>query len=91
MFFLDFRKRINKGYPALFGEEDEQADENDFSESTQFSKRWGWYQSIYAIAKGNLERFDAVTELPLHQCLTYLTFEKQKLAVEVAQLKRQNR
>ena len=90
VFFWTLGNELIKAIPH-YGEEDEQEDENDFSESTQFSKRWGWYQSIYAIAKGNLERFDAVTALPLHQCLTYLTFEKQKLAVEVAQIKRQNR
>jgi len=92
-FFLQFRKRVTDGYPELFGEADEDGQEpiNDFSETTQFAKRWGWYQSIYALAKGDVTRFDEVTTLRLTKCLTYLTFEKQKNEIEQRQLQRQLR
>jgi len=92
-FFLQFRKRVIDGYPELFGEADEDGQEpiNDFSETTQFAKRWGWYQSIYALAKGDVTRFDEVTALRLTKCLTYLTFEKQKNEIEQRQLQRQLR
>jgi hypothetical protein len=34
------------------------------AEEEQFNKSWGWYQSIYAIARGNLAEFERVTRLP---------------------------
>ena len=45
-------------------------------------RRWGWYQSIYELAQGDVRRFDEVTELPLHQCLTMLWYLKDKAALE---------
>ena len=87
---MEFRKRVIAGYPELFGEgdEDEQGIANDFSETTQFAKRWGWYQSIYGLAQGDVTRFDEVTELRLTKCLTYLVFEKQKNEIERRQFER---
>lgn len=88
---MEFRKRVITGYPALFGEGDneKQEIENEFSERAQFSKQWGWYQSIYAVAKGDVTRFDDVTKLQLTTALTFLTFEKQKLEIEQREFKRQ--
>ena len=86
---MDFRKRIVDGFDGLFGEGDEGDGLNDYSEQTQFGKQWGWYQSIYALAKGAVTRFDAVTREPLVKCLTLLTFEKQKTEIEIRQIKKQ--
>ena len=90
---MEFRKRIISSYDGLFGErnEDEQESISDFSETTQFAKRWGWYQSIYAIAKGDITKFDEVTRMGLLKCLTYLTFEKQKIEIEQRQLNKLRR
>jgi hypothetical protein len=90
---LEFRKRIINSYDGLFGEgsEDEQESISDFSETTQFGKQWGWYQSIYAIAKGDITKFDEVTRMGLLKCLTYLTFEKQKNEIEQRQLNKLKR
>ena len=90
---MEFRKRIIASYDGLFGErdEDEQEPVSDFSETTQFAKRWGWYQSIYAIAKGDITKFDEVTRMGLLKCLTYLTFEKQKIEIEQRQLNKLRR
>jgi hypothetical protein len=87
---LDFRKRTIDGYPVLFGEQNDEEAENDFSETTQFGKQWGWYQSIYQLAKGDITKFESVTELGLLECLTMLTFEKQKMDIEHRQIKRQH-
>ena len=88
---MEFRKRIITGYAVLFGDGDdeEQGNDNDFSERTQFSKQWGWYQSIYAVAQGDLTKFEQVTKLRLTAALTILTFEKQKQGIENRELKRQ--
>jgi len=85
---LEFRKRITNGYDSLFRTRDSEEPEGigDFSEATQFSKQWGWYQSIYALAKGDVTKFDEVTRMGLLKCLTYLTFEKQKNEIEQRQL-----
>ena len=85
---MEFRKRITDGYDSLFRTRDSEEPEGlgDFSEGTQFSKQWGWYQSIYALAKGDVTKFDEVTTMGLLKCLTYLTFEKQKNEIEQRQL-----
>lgn len=92
-FFLDFRKRLTASYTELFGDGDEEGEEPvaDFSETTQFSKRWGWYQSLYALAKGDVTKFDDIAKSRVTKCLTYLTFEKQKNEIEQRQLERQLR
>ncbi len=89
VFFLDFRTRIIGGFSALFGEGDEEDEQNDYSETAQFAKQWGWYQSIYAAAKGNILEFDRVTKQPHVKTLTFLTFEKQKTEIEIRQIKKQ--
>jgi hypothetical protein len=93
VFFLEFRKRIVRSYGYLFGTGDNEESENggDFSDTAQFAKQWGWYQAIYGLAKGDLTKFDTVTGYRLTQCLTYLTFEKQKNEIEQRQLNKLKR
>jgi hypothetical protein len=94
-FFLQFRKRVTSSYSELFGEADEDGEQSrsvdDFSETSQFARQWGWYQSLYALAKGDVTKFDEITGYQLTKCLTYLTFEKQKNEIERRQLERQLR
>ena len=59
--------------------------------SAGFGKEWGWYSSIYALAQGDIERFEGVTSLELDQCLTMLTFMKEKNEVEAQQIKNKQR
>lgn len=77
-----------KSFSGLFGEGDEQEGFSDFSESAQFAKRWGWYQSIYILAKGDIAKFDDVTSQPLIKSLTLLTFEKEKSDIEYRELQK---
>jgi len=84
-FFLSFRERVIEKYADLFGGE---SGGNEYSEQSQFGKRWGWYPSIYALSQGDVRRFDEITKLPINQSLTYLTFEKQKLEIEAKMIKR---
>lgn len=85
---MEFRKGVINSYDKLFGKDDEQEDANEFTQEAQFSKRWGWYQSIYQLAKGDVRRFNEVTDLELFTCLNFLTFEKQKTEIEINQLKK---
>ena len=83
-FFLSFRERISGAYPSLFGARDE----NPYTREAQFGQRWGWYQSIYALAQGDVLKFGDVTQLPINQALTYLTFEKEKNDIEISMIKK---
>ena len=92
VFFLRFRERVVRQYPVLFGDgSEEDRDKEDFSERGQFNKQWGWYSSIYAVAKGDISKYDEVTGYGLHKCLTYLTFEKQKTEIEQREIQRINK
>jgi phage head maturation protease len=90
---LEFRKRIISSYNELFTTRDEEEQNNfsDFTERGQFNKTWGWYGSIYALAKGDATKFDEITRLRLTKCLTYLTFEKQKNQIEHNEIRKQYR
>jgi hypothetical protein len=50
--------------------------------AANFGAKWGWYQSIYTLAKGDVLKFRSITETPIHQCMMYLAFEKEKLDLE---------
>ena len=84
-FFLEFKKRIAESYTELFGESNGSA---DFSRTAGFSQKWGWYQSIYGLANGNILHFNEITKQKLHKCLMQLAFEKDKYELEQHLLKR---
>ena len=87
-FFLDFRKRLTESYPELFKKTDEEDENQDFSSRGQFGRTWGWYNSIYSLAGGDVTKFEQVTRLNVFQCFTHLTYEKQKTEIEQQELKR---
>ena len=84
-FFLEFKQRVNTNYPELFTEGSEQA---DYSTEGTFGSKWGWYQSVYGISKGDVTKFDEVTKLNVHECLMYLAFEKDKIELEKKLIKK---
>jgi hypothetical protein len=53
-----------------------------------FGIKWGWYQSIYALGKGDVRRFDEITRLNIHKCLMWLEFEKEKNDLEAKRIKK---
>jgi len=86
---LRFAKRIIEQYNYLLEKSDDEEGFGDFSQRIQFAKQWGWYSSVYGIAAGDLQKFRIVTKLPIHDCLTFLTFEKQKRDIENHEMQRQ--
>ena len=84
-FFLQFRDRVIDGFPELFGDGDRES--QDLSPQGGFGAKWGWYQSIYGLAKGDITKFDEVTAEPLYKCLMYLVFEKEKNQLEAKMIK----
>jgi len=80
---LEFNKRIAELYSELFGE----GNSEGTNEQSGFSRKWGSYSELYALAQGNITKFEEVTKLPLHQCLMYLAFEKEKTELENRMIK----
>ena len=60
----------------------------DFGATANFGERWGWYQSIFALAGGDIERFEHITKLNVFKCLTMLSFMKEKNDIEISQIKK---
>lgn len=85
---MEFRKGINRKYTELFAGSD---DGNEYSAKANFGRKWGWYSSIYGLAKGDVTAFNKVTRENIHQCLTYLTFEKEKTELERKLMKQKMR
>tara|TARA_Y100000385_G_C12708494_1_gene473567 strand:+ start:89 stop:367 length:279 start_codon:yes stop_codon:yes gene_type:complete len=81
---LDFNKLIVGRYPNLFGDPDDEPEDERYiiDPSTIFAREWGSYQEIYELAQGDITRFNEVTKLPLQQCLMYLSYLKAKTDVE---------
>ncbi len=74
---MSFNKRISDLYPELFGDK-----QSTTSVAGGFSKKWGAVEELYALAQGDIRRFDEVAKLRLHLCLTYLSFVKEKNEAE---------
>ena len=83
-FFLQFRNRVIEAYDTLF---QQSAGGGDYSAESNFSSKWGWYQSIYGLANGDITRLEDITKLNVHQCFTMLSFMKEKAELEAKQIK----
>ena len=81
-FFLQFRDGLIESYAELFGER-----RDELSAASNFGRKWGWYQSLYALAQGDIGRFEDITKLNAHQCLYALSFMKDKAELEARQIK----
>jgi hypothetical protein len=83
-FFVEFRSGLIEKYDELFG----QGGERSLDAVSQFSRKWGWYQSIYGLAKGDITRFEDITKLKMHECFMMLSFMKDKNELEAKQIKK---
>ena len=83
-FFVEFRSGLIKNYDELFGGKSDKS----LDGVSQFSRKWGWYQSIYGLAQGDIRRFESITELNVHSCFMMLSFMKEKSELEAEQIKK---
>jgi len=83
-FFVEFRSRIVANYDELFGG----GGDRSLDSVSQFSRKWGWYQSIFGLANGDITRFEDITKLGMHKCFTMLSFMKDKNEMEAKQIKK---
>ena len=77
------RNRLVESYDELFGG----GQSDTLSGIGQFGKKWGWYQSIYALAQGDITRIEHITQLNVHKCLMALSFMKEKSDLELKKIK----
>tara|TARA_B110000977_G_scaffold99500_1_gene130664 strand:+ start:153 stop:407 length:255 start_codon:yes stop_codon:yes gene_type:complete len=81
---VEFRTRLIQNYDELFGG----GGNKGLDSVSQFSSKWGWYQSIYTLAQGDVRRFEDISELSVHTCFMMLSFEKEKNELEAKQIKK---
>ncbi len=85
VFFLEFKRRVAVNYPELFVPGNTEG--TAYGAATNFGNTWGWYQSIYGLAKGDVRRFEHITKLNFHECFMFLAFEKEKNELEAKLIK----
>ena len=81
---MAFRNRIIDGYDSLFTS----SSQGGLAGRANFGTKWGRYQSVYALADGDVTKFESITDLNMNACLTALTFKKEKAEIEANELKR---
>ena len=83
-FFYNLGDGIVESYDSLFGQS---VGDGGYSRAANFATKWGWYQSIYGLANGDITKFEDITKLNVHQCFTMLSFMKEKSEIEAQQIK----
>jgi hypothetical protein len=80
---VEFRTGLVENYDELFG----QRGNTSLDRVSQFTTKWGWYNSIYGLAQGDITRYENITKLGVHECFTMLSFMKDKAEVEAKRIK----
>lgn len=70
-------------YPELYSQSSKAG-----QEVNEFGRKWGWYNSIYGIAKGNVFDFERVTKMRLHEALLFMSYEAEKNRIETNLIKK---
>ena len=83
-FFYNLGKELSNGYDTLFTGT---TAERGYTKADIFNSKWGWYSSIYALANGDITRFEDITKLNVNQSFTMLSFMKEKTEIEQQQIK----
>tara|TARA_R110000796_G_scaffold225990_1_gene342456 strand:- start:477 stop:731 length:255 start_codon:yes stop_codon:yes gene_type:complete len=80
---VEFRTGLVGSYDELFG----QGGGPNLDAASNFTNKWGWYNSIYGLAKGDITRFENITKLNVHECFMMLSFMKDKAEAESKKIK----
>jgi hypothetical protein len=83
-FFFGFTERLTDRYPDLFsgGNEEDQGSKS-ISSTAGFERKWSGYNTIAILSNQDITKFDTITELPVHKCLTYLSYLKDHNEVQL--------
>jgi hypothetical protein len=82
---LEFRDRLVENYNGLFTQTAGDIERGSYTQG--FSKKWGWYQSIYSLAGGDVFKVDKATRLNVNKAMMWLEFEKEKNDLEARLIK----
>ena len=85
MLFFEFRDRVVENYDGLFTATSSDIEQGTYTQG--FGKKWGWYQSIYSLAKGDVRKIDEITRINIHKAMMWLEFEKEKNEIESRMIK----
>ena len=85
---MEFNERIVGAYPELFSKGSGDGELTADGEEGAYQLNWGAYDEVYALAQGDIRRFDEVTALPLHTCYMYLANNREKHRLENNRIKR---
>ena len=84
-FFVQFSNRLIENYGGLFGN----TADGQLDAGTNFSRKYGWYQSIFtALAQNDIRRLEDITKLNVHKCLYTLEYLKEKAEMEANRIKK---
>ena len=84
-FFLSFRDGLVDRYDEIFGDNET---ETELTGIANFGRKWGWHQSFYKLAQGDVTRYEAISKLNVNTCLLQLCFGKEKTDLENQQIKK---
>ena len=82
--FFSFRGRLTESYATLFKSD---GGGDTTGRADNFNQQWGWYHSFMRLADNKFLDLEVVSEKNLHNCLTYLTYSKQKDEVQDTYIK----
>ena len=70
---MDFRKRIVEDFAIIFNGTD--SSETEKAVDGDFANRWGWFGVMHRLCREDISKLEAITELNLLECLTWLSYE----------------
>jgi hypothetical protein len=81
---LPFVERIREEYTEVYG-----GGTSEGQQASDYFAKWEWYSTIYALAKGNILKFDKVLKLNVHEVHVFLAhkMDLQKLKAKLRQKK----
>jgi len=90
LLFFGFADRLSERYPDLFeqGDDGQYDGKGNISSQYNFERKWVGYNTIAVLSENNILNFDAVTRLPVHQCLTFLSYKKDLAILEQEQIRK---
>lgn len=96
LFFYALISEFNKGYANLFGEKDEEGDEEDDTggegentrghrppeQGNQFGEKWGWIYFVDRVSETSREPWSVVYQMNPYEFFNILSYRKDKDAEE---------
>ena len=81
---MQFIEGIKDTYPEVYG-----SGTSEGRKASEYFEQWGWYSTIYELAKGKPWKMDYVTNMGVHEMHTFLAhkIDLQKLKADLRKKK----